>query len=100
MDEKRKQIQFKVNISPEASEGKYANFMNIWHTYYEFILDIGQVMPGRQEINVFQRVVTNPLRAKLLLKTLEVNIRKYEEVFGKIDVDTHQFPVVEPSKMH
>ncbi|MCD6326267.1 DUF3467 domain-containing protein [bacterium] len=100
MDPKPKQVQFKVNIDEKAAKGKYANFMNIWHSYYEFILDIGQVMPGRNEINVFERIVTNPLRAKLLLKALEINISKYEKTFGKIEVERHDFPEIEPTKLH
>ncbi|MBN1593732.1 MAG: DUF3467 domain-containing protein [Candidatus Coatesbacteria bacterium] len=93
-------MQFKVRIDEGAAQGKYANFINIWHSSYEFVIDIGQVMPGRNEINVFERIVTNPLRAKLLLKALEMNVAKYEETFGNIDIDRHPMPEIDGGKLH
>ena len=100
METGHKQVQFKVKLSEEASLGAYANFLNVWHSYYEFIIDIGQVMPGRKEINVFSRIVANPLRAKLFLKALETNISKYEKMFGKIDIERHQFTELGEVKLH
>ncbi|HUT03191.1 MAG TPA: DUF3467 domain-containing protein [bacterium] len=100
MEAKPKQMQFKVRIDDEASRGKYANFVNVWHSNYEFVIDLGQVMPGRNEIRVFDRIITNPLRAKLFWKALEMNIQKYEETFGTIDIERHPLPEGQDIKMH
>ena len=100
MEPKLKQMQFKVKIDEEAAQAKYANFINVWHSSYEFVIDLGQVMPGRNEIKVFDRVVTNPLRAKLFLRALEMNIQKYEQTFGRIDIEKHPMPEIDSGKLH
>ena len=100
MEAKPKQMQFKVRIDEAAAQGKYANFINVWHSNYEFVIDLGQVMPGRNEIKVFDRIITNPLRAKLFLKALEINIQKYEEMFGRIDVERHPMPEIDDTTLH
>ena len=100
MEPKPKQMQFKVRIDEDAAQAKYANFINVWHSNYEFVIDLGQVMPGRNEITVFDRIVTNPLRAKLFLKALDMNIQKYEQMFGQIDIERHPMPEIDSSKLH
>jgi len=100
LEAKSKQMQFKVSIDESAAQGKYANFLNVWHSNYEFVIDIGQVMPGRNEIKVFERIVTNPLRAKLFLRALEMNMQKYEQMFGRIDIEQHPMPEIDETKLH
>lgn len=75
-----------IEISPEQSEGIYANGVGIHHTPSEFILDFLRVLPGAQKAKVFARIIMTPQNVLLLRKALDDNISKYEERFGKIKV--------------
>ena len=84
MNEQKKQIQ--VELSPEQSEGIYANGVGINHTPSEFILDFVRFLPGAQKAKVFARVIMTPQNVHILKQALEQNIKRYEEKFGKIKI--------------
>lgn len=84
MNEKTQQI--KVELSPEQSEGIYANGIGISHTPSEFILDFMRFLPGAQKAKVFARIIMTPQNAVIVRKALEDNLKKYEERFGKIKI--------------
>lgn len=66
-------------------EGRYANFFKVGHNAYEFVIDFGQSYaddPQRESIH--SRVVTSPAYAKVLLKTLQDAIGRYDDKFGNI----------------
>lgn len=84
MEEAKKPLS--VEISPEQSEGIYANGVGIHHTPSEFILDFLRILPGAQKAKVFARVIMTPQNVVLLRNALEDNIKKYEERFGKIKI--------------
>lgn len=84
MEEAKKPLN--VEISPEQSEGIYANGVGIHHTPSEFILDFLRILPGAQKAKVFARVIMTPQNVVLLRNALEDNIKKYEERFGKIKI--------------
>ena len=65
-------------------EGVYSNLAVITHSPAEFIIDFARVMPGVDKAKVHARVIMTPQHAKLLLKALEDNIKKFEEKFGDI----------------
>ena len=69
-------------------EGRYANFFKVGHNAYEFIIDFGQFYPdeGEQEA-IHSRIVTSPVYAKSLLKTLQDAIVLHEAKFGMIADD-------------
>jgi Protein of unknown function (DUF3467) len=68
----------------EALEGKYANYFEIGHNAFEFLLDFGQRyssgVPGR----IHARIITGPSYAKELMKVLTQSIAQYEQTFGTI----------------
>ena len=76
-----KQIQIKAK--DDDLKGVYSNLMIIGHTKEEFCLDF---------VNTFNppiltsRVLMSPGHIKRMIKALEVNIKKYEEQFGEIEV--------------
>jgi len=76
----------KIEISPEQSEGIYANGVGIHHTPSEFILDFLRVLPGAQKAKVFTRIIMTPQNVLLLRSALEDNVKKYEDRFGKIKI--------------
>ena len=65
-------------------EGVYSNLAVITHSPAEFIIDFARMMPGVDKAKVHARVIMTPQHAKLLLKALEDNIKKFEEKFGEI----------------
>jgi hypothetical protein len=84
MEQQQKQIQ--IELSPEQSEGIYANGVGINHTPSEFILDFVRFLPGAQKAKVFARIIMTPQNASILMNALQDNIKKYEERFGKIKI--------------
>jgi len=84
MEQQQKQIQ--IELSPEQSEGIYANGVGINHTPSEFILDFVRFLPGAQKAKVFARVIMTPQNASILMNALQDNIKKYEDRFGKIKI--------------
>lgn len=78
------QPPFKIDIDEAKGEGIYSNMVMITHSPSEFILDFARVMPGLPRAKVHARIIMTPQHAKLLLKALEDNIKKYENRFGEI----------------
>ncbi len=75
----KKQIQIKAK--DEDLKGVYSNLTVISHSKEEFCLDF---------INNFNppilvgRILVNPNHLKRMIKSLEENLKKYEEKFGEI----------------
>ncbi|MBT8338923.1 MAG: DUF3467 domain-containing protein [Desulfatitalea sp.] len=65
-------------------EGKYANCFKIGYNAYEFIVDFGQCYAGQQE-DFSTRIVTSPVYAKTLLKTLQNAIAEYEKIYDAVE---------------
>jgi hypothetical protein len=66
-------------------EGKYANYFEIGHNAFEFVLDFGQKYADGLEGKIHTRIVTGPSYAKELLRVLEKSIAQYEQSFGLIE---------------
>lgn len=73
-----------IEIGDKEWEGIYSNFAIISHSNSEFIIDFARVLPGAKKAKVFSRIVMTPQHAKALQATLENNISKFENEFGKI----------------
>lgn len=70
-------------------EGRYANYFEVGHNAFEFVLDFGQVYAGESQQGQFHtRIVTAPVYANTLLKTLQGSIDRYEKTFGVIPEDS------------
>jgi len=78
-----------INLSEQKASGEYSNLAIVTHSPTEFILDFCQVLPGMPKANVAARIILNPQHAKALMKTLEINIRRYEQTFGQIKEISH-----------
>jgi hypothetical protein len=72
------------DVSP--IEGRYANNFEIGHNAFEFVLDFSQFY-GEKKVEVHTRIITGPIYAKALLKTLEKSIDSYEQEYGAITED-------------
>ncbi|MBN1826298.1 MAG: DUF3467 domain-containing protein [Candidatus Eisenbacteria bacterium] len=76
--------QLNVELGDKEAEGIYSNFVLLSHGPSEVILDFARMLPGLRKAKVFSRIVMTPPNAKMLLETLERNIKSYEEKHGKI----------------
>lgn len=85
-------------LDESTAQGEYINFANILHAPSEFVIDLGRVVPGRNDVKIYSRVIMTPLHAKQLLAALSTNVALYEQKFGEINIQQHEQPLVqEPS---
>jgi hypothetical protein len=84
MQTQKKKSIGKVTEFSKGIEGKYANYFEIGHNAFEFVLDFGQYYPGTEKAELCTRIITCPEYAKAFLATLLESIREYEEQFKKI----------------
>jgi hypothetical protein len=81
-----------MNEGGEASkqvdqlEGRYANFFQVGHTAFEFLIDFGQLYPDGKQEQLHTRIVTSPSYAKELLRLIRDSIEQYERTYGQIPV--------------
>lgn len=89
----------RVALDDETAQGEYINFANIIHSPSEFVIDLGRIMPGRNDVKIYSRVIMTPLHAKQFLQALGQNIAIFEQKFGEIRTDVAAFGQVvsEPS---
>ena len=65
-------------------EGQYANYFQVGHNAFEFLIDFGQCYPQDQEAHFHTRIITGPVYALALFETLRESIDRYEQIFGTI----------------
>jgi hypothetical protein len=78
--------QVNIEIGEKEAEGIYANLVMIAHSATEIILDFARIMPGAPKTRIQARIIMTPTHAKLLHKTLEENLKKFEKQFGEIKI--------------
>jgi hypothetical protein len=83
---KPQQQRLNIELEDKAAEGTYANMVMIGHSPSEIIFDFVRIMPGMPKGKVFSRIIMTPPHAKMLLKALEDNIKKFENQFGEIRI--------------
>jgi hypothetical protein len=77
----------RIELDDQTAQGQYVNFANIIHSPSEFVIDLGRIVPGRNDVKVYSRVIMTPLHAKQLLDALAQNISLFEQKFGEIRTD-------------
>ncbi len=88
----------RITLDDQVAQGEYVNFANIIHSPSEFVIDLGRIVPGRNDVKVYSRVIMTPLHAKQFLDALAQNISLFEQKFGEIRTDVAaQYTVTEPS---
>lgn len=63
-------------------EGLYANYFEVGHNEYEFVIDFGQFYGDENEARKHTRIIINPAYLKTLMELLVESDREYEESFG------------------
>ena len=86
--------QINVELSEDMAEGEYVNLAMIAHSQSEFVIDFIKMMPGVPKAKVKARIVLTPQHAKRLVKALNDNVQRFEQVHGKIkDSDVNALPL-------
>ncbi len=63
---------------------KYANWFNVGHNNYEFVLDFGQFHVGEADPQIHTRIIAGPAYLKAFATLLNESVGKYEAAFGAI----------------
>lgn len=84
MDNKPKQNEIKIELTPEIAAGHYANLAIINHSGNEFFIDFIGVAPSMPQARVQSRIIMTPENVKNLLMALRDNVARYEQTFGEI----------------
>ena len=77
--------QIQIDIDDATAQGAYSNLVLLNHNDNEFVLDFAYVQPGAPRARVRARIIFSPRHAKRLARALEVNIRRHEDRFGRIE---------------
>jgi hypothetical protein len=80
------QQQINVELPEKEAEGIYANLAMIMHSPTEIIIDFARVMPRLPKAKVLSRIIMTPMHAKMLMKALTDNVKKFESQFGEIKI--------------
>jgi hypothetical protein len=78
--------QINIELGEKEAEGIYSNLAIITHSPAEFIIDFTRVLPGVPKAKVHARIIMTAQHAKLLMRALEDNVRKFEAKFGEIKI--------------
>lgn len=63
----------------------YANYFEVGHNAFEFLIDAGQVEPQSGDVQLLSRTALSPVHAKLLARLLNQSIARFER-------DHHEIP--------
>ena len=77
------QGQLNIELSEEIADGMYSNLAIITHSNSEFVIDFIKVMPGTPKAKVKSRILLTPQHAKRLMKAMNDNLAKYEQLHGQ-----------------
>lgn len=87
MDNESQPQTIRIVLEDSVAQGEYVNFANIIHSPSEFVIDLGRIVPGRNDVKIYSRVILTPLHAKQLLEALGHNISLFEQKYGEIRGD-------------
>ena len=87
MDKEQPQQTIRITLDDDVAQGEYVNFANIIHSPSEFVIDLGRVVPGRNDVKIYSRVIFTPLHAKQFLEALVHNMSLFEQKFGEVRTD-------------
>lgn len=62
----------------------YANYFEVGHNAFEFLLDAGQLEPQSGEVQFLSRIAVSPVHAKLLAQLLNQSIDQFERKHQEI----------------
>ena len=69
---------------PRPLLASYANYFEVGHNAFEFLIDAGQVEPQSGNVQLMSRVAISPVHAKLLAQLLTRAIAQFEATHHEI----------------
>ena len=95
MEKDKNQIQQTgIDITPDVAGGTYSTLAMVSHSPADFVVDFLCLLPGMPRPLVKSRIVMAPEHAKRLLIALNDNVKKYENMFGEIQLAQNQAPMI------
>src|SRR5437868_3701544 len=79
------QQQLDIELPEDIADGIYSNLAIIGHSNQEFVVDFVKIMPGVPKAKVKARIILTPQHAKRLVKALNENVRRFEQIHGEIN---------------
>ncbi len=76
-------------LEASAQEARYANYFQVGHHAFEFLLDFGQLYSDDDNARLHTRIIMSPAYARTLLNLLRMSVESYERAFGEIPKDLH-----------
>lgn len=73
----------KPNDCPSVT-ASYANYFEVGHNAFEFLIDFGQIDPCSGYFNIGNRIAVGPTHAKLLSRLLTCAVSQYETQYESI----------------
>ena len=89
----------RFDVSPDVIGGIYSNLAVISHSPTDFVADFLSMLPGMPRPQVRSRVIMSPENAKRLAMALSDNIKKYESMYGTINLSNNQTPMASAFKL-
>jgi hypothetical protein len=84
----------KQKSNARAPLARYANYFEVGHNPYEFLIDFGQYRPEAEEVVLHTRIAVSPTHSKLLAEMLSAAVQKYEAENGRIsEIANHPDPL-------
>lgn len=90
--------KIKIVMDENTGQGIYSNLAMVAHSQSEFVIDFLRVVPGVKSAKVHSRIIMTPEHAKRLLRTLNENIRNYEQNNGEIRLPEDTYKMMPPAK--
>ena len=88
MAENKTPFELKIQVDEKTAEGTYVNFLSVLHNQAEFVMDFGRIVPGKPEVKIMARLLTNPIALKQIVQTLAENLDRYERTFGPVPLQS------------
>ena len=82
-------VEREVGTDGRELEGRYANYFQVGHNAFEFVLEFGQLYRDATAPALHTRIIANPAYVKVFLQVLGDALDAYERSFGAVaDSDT------------
>lgn len=83
-DQPRPTTDIQIKADEATMTGHYSNSVRITHSFDDVVMDFMYIHGNPPFGKLLSRVIVSPGHAKRLLRALQDNLRRYEEVFGTI----------------
>ena len=77
----------KYGLDADCVEGRYANYFQVGHNAFEFLLDFGQLYAESERARIHTRIIINPAYMKSLVETLRESIERQAQIWEQVARD-------------